>query len=235
MFRHSLLVAIVLVGCKSKREAPAKQASPAPVAPNAVAGAQAPAPKPGEPKGLLAAGSSPLLGCFAWNAATKTAACIGGTRSHAGGENDLSLDILDGRPSIRLSDPLDAETATRNNGVLAGFEKITRVAAPLFEGKPVAVTKGLSLTMTVKAIQMGGDGEPPTTSTSIQATCGKGKAAVFSLEDEGSTVAATTRVFGDVVIVETINRVSRQGEAFETAEAARIDVATCQVTRSGGQ
>lgn len=235
MFRHSLVVAVALLGCKSKQEAPAKQAVREPVAPPAPADARPAVPTPEAPKGLLAAGTSPLLGCFAWNATTKTPACIGGTRSHSGGENDLSLDILDGRPSIRLADPLDAETATRNNGVLAGFEKLTTVAAPLSAGSPVNVTQGLSLTMTVTRMKAGGENEPPTTGTTIQATCGKAKAQVFSLEDEGSTVTATVRVLDDVVLVETINRVGREGESFETAEAARIEVATCKVNRSGGQ
>jgi hypothetical protein len=181
------------------------------------------------------AGPVPPIGCFAWSAATKTPACIGGTRSKTGGENDLALDILDGRASIHLTDPLDAQAAARNSGELAGFEKIPGAATPLAAGKPVEVTKGLTLTFTSKETKKGGDNEPPTMKHTIQAVCGATKADVFSIEDEGSNVTAATRVLGDVVVVEALNSVGREGESFETGEAARIEVATCKVTRSGGQ
>jgi hypothetical protein len=242
MFRHALLVTALLVGCKKKQEAQ-KQAPFDPVASQAVMDARASDPTASAigsdveaPTGVLAAGSVQLLGCFAWSSATKTPACIGGMRSNTGGDNEFSLDILDGRKSIPLTDPIGADTAAlHNRGELAGFERITVVPGGLTAGKPVEVVKGLTLTLTEQQTKPGGENEPPTKKFTIQATCGKTKAEVFSIEDEGSTVTAATRVLGDVVLVETINNVAREGESFQTAEAARIEVATCKVTRSGGQ
>ena len=226
----------VLAACGGKKEPPSgtpsgpgtgsASASGRPVADAAAA--------PAAPAAQLTAGAAPALGCFAWSASRKAAACVTGSISN--GEPELYIEYVGAgaSPGLELSKTFAAAGITAVNESLAreGFSPLSGNDDALTAGKPLPVGSSLSILWTRTQTDPGGENQPPTHKNDLVATCNGKPVPLLTVEAEGDNPRPSVRSIGGHALISLHVNIGREGEQADQFSAAVLDTASCAVTAS---
>jgi hypothetical protein len=230
MNQRMIVAALLLAtacGKGNSKDKPAGGTGAAPGTGTAAAGSGTAATPPATPPAAagaakVEAGKPPPRGCFGWSSTARAAACLTGS-----GEYTMIRFLGSDTPAIPAPATFDASLAAGVNDVLTRGGYTALPAATAVEAGKPATMGAVTLNLSDKVTDPGGENVAPTHALALLASCGGKDVELYTGDVEGGSLVAAARAMGDRIVVEWNLKVAREGEQSETGGAAVLDTTAC--------